>query len=82
MQVVLRVAPSDVFWSHSTPNFSSPFSSFQYLNLHAYGKTGCILAHLFPPVSVAIDDLTDEEVSKHQKAVDSAEHLALLFQQR
>lgn len=65
IQVVLRVAPSDVFWSHSTPSFSSPYSCFQYLNLHAYGKTGCILAHLFPPASVAIDSLTDKEVSHH-----------------
>ncbi|OEH77665.1 hypothetical protein cyc_00901 [Cyclospora cayetanensis] len=64
LQVVLRVAPSDVFWSQGTPTFSSPYSRFQYLNLHAYGKTGCILAHLFPPVSLAIDSLTDEEVAQ------------------
>ena len=64
VQVVLRVAPADVFWSHSTPSFSSPYSRFQYLNLHAYGKTGCILAHLFPPASLAIDSLSDEEVSR------------------
>ncbi|CDI83765.1 hypothetical protein, conserved [Eimeria praecox] len=63
-KVVLRVAPSDVFWSHSTPSFSSPYSRFQYLNLHAYGKKGCILAHLFPPASLAIDSLTDEEVAQ------------------
>lgn len=63
LQVVIRVAASDVFWSRSTPSFSSPHSPFQYLNLHAYGKTGCILAHLFPPVSLAIDSLTDEEVN-------------------
>ncbi|CDJ36159.1 uncharacterized protein EMH_0038020 [Eimeria mitis] len=63
-KVVLRVAPSDVFWSHSIPSFSSPYSRFQYLNLHAYGKKGCILAHLFPPASLAIDSLTDEEVAQ------------------
>ncbi|CDJ48394.1 Amine oxidase family protein, related [Eimeria brunetti] len=63
-KVVLRVAPSDVFWSRSSPSFSSPYSRFQYLNLHAYGKKGCILAHLFPPASLAIDSLTDEEVAQ------------------
>lgn len=63
-KVILRVASSDVFWSRKTPNFSSPFSQFQYLNLHAYGKTGCILAHLFPPVSHSIDNLTDDQVAQ------------------
>ncbi|KAL8450503.1 hypothetical protein Emag_003132 [Eimeria magna] len=63
-KVVLRVAASDVFWSHAAPNFSSPHSRFQYLNLHAYGKTGCILAHLFPPVSLDFDCIPDEQVAQ------------------
>ncbi|KAL8434153.1 hypothetical protein ACSSS7_003335 [Eimeria intestinalis] len=63
-KVVLRVAASDVFWSHAAPNFSSPHSRFQYLNLHAYGKTGCILAHLFPPVSLDFDCISDEQVAQ------------------
>ena len=46
-KVILRFAERDVFWPHSVPQLNCLDERFQFFNLHAYGKTGVILAHVF-----------------------------------
>ncbi|CDR94461.1 amine oxidase, putative [Babesia bigemina] len=50
-KVILRFKEADVFWSAQTPQLNTLDPRFQFINLHMYGKLGCILAHCFPPFS-------------------------------
>lgn len=50
-KVILRFHPNDIFWPTDSPQINTLDPRFQFLNLHMYGKTGCILAHCFPPYS-------------------------------
>lgn len=62
-QVVIRWHPEDIFWDPKSLQLNCLDQKFQFLNLHAYGKTGCLLAHCFPPFSSGYGGLqTDEEV--------------------
>lgn len=46
-KVVLRFRERDVFWPPTTPQLNCLDSRFQFFNLHAYGKAGVILVHVF-----------------------------------
>eukprot|EP00466_Bigelowiella_natans_P002341 jgi/Bigna1/145274/aug1.97_g19982 len=48
-KVVMRFREEDVFWPPSTPQLLSPDPRFHFLNLNAYGKTGLMLCHVWPP---------------------------------
>lgn len=39
------------FWPPHTPQLNTTDPRFQFLNLHAYGKPGWLLTHVFPPYS-------------------------------
>ncbi|CDI87079.1 amine oxidase, flavin-containing domain-containing protein, putative [Eimeria praecox] len=72
-KVIIRWHPDDVFWHERGLQLNCLDQKFQFLNLHAYGKPGCLLAHCFPPFSTGYGGLhTDQEVV--------AEVLALLQQ--
>ncbi|XP_026191363.1 uncharacterized protein LOC34619839 [Cyclospora cayetanensis] len=72
-KVIIRWHPDDVFWEERGLQLNCLDQKFQFLNLHAYGKPGCLLAHCFPPFSSGYGGLqTDQEVV--------AEVLALLQQ--
>ncbi|KAL8271946.1 hypothetical protein Esti_004070 [Eimeria stiedai] len=62
-KVVIRWHPDDVFWGTKGLQLNCLDQKFQFLNLHAYGKPGCLLAHCFPPFSSGYGGLqTDQEV--------------------
>ena len=61
-QVILRWTPEDVFWPRSVPQLNCPDQRFQWLNLEAYGKSGCLLTHIFPPLAYDYDGLNDDAV--------------------
>lgn len=61
-KVLLRWRPADVFWPVACPQLNCPDQRFQWLNLHAYGKKGCLCTHVFPPLAYQFEGLTDEEV--------------------
>ncbi|CDJ63353.1 amine oxidase, flavin-containing domain-containing protein, putative [Eimeria necatrix] len=62
-KVVIRWHPDDVFWHGRGLQLNCLDQKFQFLNLHAYGKPGCLLAHCFPPFSSGYGGLlTDQEV--------------------
>ncbi|GFE54178.1 amine flavin-containing family member protein [Babesia ovis] len=64
-KVVLRFKNEDVFWSSDTPQLNTLDPRFQFLDLHMYGKTGCILAHSFPPYSATWSgEVSDVEIVK------------------
>jgi len=58
-KVILRWHPKDVFWPPTTPQINCPDQRFQWLNLHAYGKAGCLLTHIFPPFAHGYDGMND-----------------------
>ncbi|KAL8431143.1 hypothetical protein ACSSS7_005461 [Eimeria intestinalis] len=61
-KVVIRWHPDDVFWGTKGLQLNCLDQKFQFLNLHAYGKPGCLLAHCFPPFSSGYGGLqTDQE---------------------
>ncbi|GAB5364307.1 hypothetical protein AAMO2058_000958300 [Amorphochlora amoebiformis] len=62
-KVVFRFARKDIFWPKASPNFNSPDPCIQWLNLHAYGKCGVIVAHIWPPYAYGYDGDSDETVS-------------------
>ncbi|KAL8440014.1 hypothetical protein Efla_004930 [Eimeria flavescens] len=62
-KVLIRWHPDDVFWGTNGLQLNCLDQKFQFLNLHAYGKAGCLLAHCFPPFSSGYGGLqTDQEV--------------------
>jgi len=63
-KVVLRFREKDVFWPKSTPQLLSPDPRFHFLNLHAYGKTGMILCHAWPPYADQWKTKSDQKVVK------------------
>lgn len=44
---VLRFAPEDVFWPKTVAQINCLDRIFQFLNLHAHGKAGVIVAQVF-----------------------------------
>ncbi len=52
------------FWVKNTPQINCLDMRFQFLNLHAYKKTGVILAHVYAEsgFGTGYDEMTDEEV--------------------
>lgn len=46
-KIVLRFSEDDVFWAAQTPQLNCIDERFQFFNLHAYGKTGVLLVHVF-----------------------------------
>ncbi|KAF5153430.1 Flavin containing amine oxidoreductase family protein [Theileria parva strain Muguga] len=57
-KIVMRFKPSDIFWPRNEMQFNSLDHRFQFLNLHCYGKKGCILAHSFPPFSKRFEKMS------------------------
>eukprot|EP00466_Bigelowiella_natans_P005757 jgi/Bigna1/84373/fgenesh1_pg.132_\ len=47
--VILRFAKKDIFWPKEVPNFNCLDPCIQWLNMHAYGKEGVLVAHVWPP---------------------------------
>ncbi|PFH36418.1 hypothetical protein BESB_046100 [Besnoitia besnoiti] len=69
-KIILRWHPDDVFWEPHQLQLNCLDQKFQFLNLHAYGKEGCLLAHSFPPFSNGYGGLqSDEEVVAEVLAV-------------
>eukprot|EP00921_Rhytidocystis_pertsovi_P005282 GHVQ01009128.1.p1 GENE.GHVQ01009128.1~~GHVQ01009128.1.p1 ORF type:complete len:948 (+),score=98.35 GHVQ01009128.1:376-3219(+) len=60
-KVVLRFRTSDIFWPPSAIQLNCLDQKFQFMNLHAYGKIGCLLAHCFPPFSIGYEELKSEQ---------------------
>ncbi|CXI17529.1 lysine-specific histone demethylase 1, putative [Plasmodium berghei] len=50
-KIILRFYPFNFIWPFDGLQINCIDQKFQYLNLHAYGKIGCILVHCFPPWS-------------------------------
>jgi len=63
-KVVFRFAEDDVFWPPGTPQLLSPDPRYHFLNLHAYGKTGMILLHVWPPHADQWVNKSDQQVVK------------------
>jgi len=61
-KILVRFRPDDVFWPEDTPQIVPLDQRFHILNLHAYGKKGCLCAHVWPPFADGWDGKTDEEV--------------------
>lgn len=63
-KVILRFHPDDVFWPPNTPQINCLDRRFQFLNLHAYGKFGVLLTHIFGGTEFAhgFDGLNDCQV--------------------
>lgn len=65
-KVILRFSPNEIFWPQEVPQINCPDPRFSFLNLHAYGKEGVLLCHVFGSSSFAHgwDGMSDEEVVK------------------
>lgn len=64
-KVILRFKPEDVFWPPTTPQINCMDPRFQFFNLHAYGKPGVILTHVFGGTEFAHNNyggLSDKDV--------------------
>ncbi|CTQ40809.1 non-specific polyamine oxidase [Babesia microti strain RI] len=61
-KLIMEFDEHDVFWPKDTIQFNCLDHRFQFMNLHAYGHKGMLLAHLFPPFSIDYNGLTDNEV--------------------
>lgn len=63
-KVILRFHPDDVFWPAQTPQINCLDERFQFFNLHAYGKRGVLLTHVFGGTGFArgYDGLSDSQV--------------------
>lgn len=63
-KVVLRFREEDVFWPRNTPQLNCLDLRFQFFNLHAYGKPGVLLVHIFAESGFAsgFNGLSDTEV--------------------
>ncbi|EKX73706.1 amine oxidase, flavin-containing family member protein [Theileria equi strain WA] len=60
-KVILRFSPKDVFWPDDELQFNCLDDRFQFMNLHAYGKDGCLLAHSFPPFPITWNEIERDE---------------------
>ncbi|CBZ51965.1 amine oxidase, flavin-containing domain-containing protein [Neospora caninum Liverpool] len=60
-KVILRWHPADIFWERHQLQLNCLDQKFQFLNLHAYGKEGCLLAHAFPPFSNGYGGLQSDD---------------------
>ncbi|PHJ25927.1 amine flavin-containing domain-containing [Cystoisospora suis] len=60
-KIVIRWHPSDIFWDPHQLQLNCLDQKFQFLNLHAYGKEGCLLAHCFPPFSNGYGGLASDQ---------------------
>ncbi|BAM39161.1 flavin-containing amine oxidase [Theileria orientalis strain Shintoku] len=61
-KIIMRFKPCDVFWPKQELQFNCLDSSFQFMNLDAYGKKGCLLAHSFPPFSKCFIKVSKEKL--------------------
>ncbi|GAB5354919.1 hypothetical protein AAMO2058_000160800 [Amorphochlora amoebiformis] len=61
-KVVMRFKAKDVFWPAKTPQLLCPDPRFHFLNLHAYGKTGMMLCHAWPPYADQWGKKSDTQV--------------------
>uniref|UniRef100_A0A1I8FYD3 Amino_oxidase domain-containing protein n=1 Tax=Macrostomum lignano TaxID=282301 RepID=A0A1I8FYD3_9PLAT len=59
-KVVLRFARP--FWDLEAPHLECPDPRVHLLNLHLYGKTGVLMAHLFGGSSMRTAGLTDDQI--------------------
>ncbi|CRH03764.1 lysine-specific histone demethylase 1, putative [Plasmodium relictum] len=50
-KIILRFYPYSFTWPFDSLQLNCLDQKFQFLNLHAYGKVGCVLVHCFPPWS-------------------------------
>eukprot|EP00470_Lotharella_oceanica_P011150 CAMPEP_0170199108 /NCGR_PEP_ID=MMETSP0040_2-20121228/69153_1 /TAXON_ID=641309 /ORGANISM="Lotharella oceanica, Strain CCMP622" /LENGTH=356 /DNA_ID=CAMNT_0010449195 /DNA_START=430 /DNA_END=1500 /DNA_ORIENTATION=- len=62
-KVVMRFRAEDVFWPPHTPQLLCPDPRFHFLNLNAYGKTGMMLCHVWPPFADSWINLSDKQVT-------------------
>ena len=60
-KIILRFEPTRVF-CRKIPQFNCLDSRFQFLNLHAYGKAGVLVAHVWPPLAQGWDSMSDSQV--------------------
>ncbi|GAB5365134.1 hypothetical protein AAMO2058_001030800 [Amorphochlora amoebiformis] len=63
-KIVLRFRPDQVFWPKSTPQLVPLDQRFHILNLHAYGKTGVLCAHVWPPFACNFGGKNDQKAVK------------------
>mmetsp|Transcript_4453 Transcript_4453/g.6760 ORF Transcript_4453/g.6760 Transcript_4453/m.6760 type:complete len:173 (-) Transcript_4453:49-567(-) len=62
-KVVLKFSPKNVFWPPNTPQLNTSRTEWlQWLNLHAYGITGVLVSHIWPPFAYQMSQLTDDKV--------------------
>ena len=59
-KVVLRF--DQCFWPSDTPQLNCTDPRFQWLNLHAFGKHGVLLTHIWPPLAYGWDGMSDDEI--------------------
>jgi monoamine oxidase len=70
-KIILRFHPDDVFWPPGTPQLNCLDPRFQFFNLHAYGKTGVLLTHVFGGTNFAAGygNMSDAQVVQEVLAV-------------
>nr|AZL94586.1 polyamine oxidase [Nephromyces sp. MMRI] len=61
-KIVMRFDPGQIFWRQQSPQLNCLDQRYQFLNLHAYGKVGCLLAHCFPPWSQGFGATDSDEM--------------------
>lgn len=63
-KIVLRFREEDMFWPPKVPQLNCLDPRFQFFNLHAYGKPGVLLVHVFAESGFAdgYDNLSDPAV--------------------
>ncbi|CAA9990155.1 lysine-specific histone demethylase 1, putative [Plasmodium knowlesi strain H] len=59
-KIILRFYPFDFDWPFDSLQLNCIDQKFQFLNLHAYGKIGCVLVHCFPPWSCTYGYIKNE----------------------
>lgn len=61
-KVILVYRPEDVFWPNDHGYFNCTDQRFRFANLHFFGKTGVLVAHICPPFAGDMQDMDDAEV--------------------
>ena len=61
-KVVLRFHPKDMFWDADVPHLECPDPRVHLLNLHLYGKSGVLMAHVWGGAGMDWASLTDQQV--------------------
>jgi len=59
-KVILRFR--EPFWPEESPYLNCPDQNLQWLNLHAFGKHGVLLTHVWPPLAYGWDNKSDDEI--------------------